>query len=33
MVEADLPFERDPALAAVEVEGYATSWAKGLGLI
>jgi len=33
MVEADKPFERDQALAAVEIEGYATSWAKGLGLI
>ena len=33
MVEADRPFERDDTLAAVEVEGYATSWAKGLGLI
>src|SRR5919197_5270664 len=33
MVEADLPFERDEALAQVEVEGYSTSWARGLGLI
>ena len=33
MVEADRPFERDDALAAVEIEGYSTSWAKGLGLI
>jgi homogentisate 1,2-dioxygenase len=33
MVEADLPFERDPALETVEVDGYATSWARGLGLI
>ena len=33
MVEADQPFERDESLAGVEVEGYATSWAKGLGLI
>ncbi|MCA1727797.1 MAG: homogentisate 1,2-dioxygenase [Actinobacteria bacterium] len=33
MVEADRPFERDDALEAVEVEGYSTSWARGLGLI
>ena len=33
MVEADLPFERDDGLAAVEIEGYATSWARGLGLL
>ena len=33
MVEADKPFEREEPLAAVEIEGYATSWAKGLGLI
>ena len=33
MVEADQPFERDEALAQVEIEGYATSWARGLGLI
>jgi homogentisate 1,2-dioxygenase len=33
MVESDLPFERDDALAAVEIDGYATSWARGLGLI
>src|SRR5207302_2765950 len=33
MVEADQPFERDESLAGVEVEGYATLWAKGLGLI
>ena len=33
MVEADLPFERDDPLATVEIEGYATSWAKGLGLL
>jgi homogentisate 1,2-dioxygenase len=33
MVESDLPFERDETLASVEVEGYATSWARGMGLI
>jgi len=33
MVESDKPFERDDALATVEVEGYATSWARGMGLI
>src|SRR6266542_149997 len=33
MVECDLPLERDDALAAVEIEGYATSWARGLGYI
>ena len=33
MVEADKPFDRDETLAGVEVEGYATSWARGLGLI
>lgn len=33
MVEADRPFHRDEALAPLEVEGYATSWARGLGLI
>jgi homogentisate 1,2-dioxygenase len=33
MVEADKPFEPDEALGAVEVDGYATSWARGLGLI
>ncbi len=33
MVECDLPLERDDALASVEVEGYATSWARGLGYI
>src|SRR5207247_5003899 len=33
MVEADRPFERDEALEAVEIEGYATSWARGMGLI
>jgi hypothetical protein len=33
MVECDLPFQREEALASVEIEGYATSWARGLGLI
>ncbi|MFN2590752.1 MAG: homogentisate 1,2-dioxygenase, partial [Actinomycetota bacterium] len=33
MVEADLPLQRDDALEAVDVEGYATSWARGLGLL
>jgi homogentisate 1,2-dioxygenase len=33
MVEADKPFERNETLGAVEIEGYATSWARGLGLI
>jgi homogentisate 1,2-dioxygenase len=33
MVEADRPLSRDDALADVEIEGYATSWARGLGLI
>jgi hypothetical protein len=33
MVEADRPFEREEPLAGVEVQGYATSWARGLGLI
>jgi homogentisate 1,2-dioxygenase len=33
MVETDLPFERDEGLADVEIEGYATSWARGLGLL
>jgi homogentisate 1,2-dioxygenase len=33
MVETDQPFERDEALATVEIEGYATSWARGMGLI
>jgi homogentisate 1,2-dioxygenase len=33
MVECDLPLERDDALAAAEVDGYATSWARGLGLL
>jgi homogentisate 1,2-dioxygenase len=33
MVECDLPFQREEALMSVEIEGYATSWARGLGLI
>jgi homogentisate 1,2-dioxygenase len=33
MVESDLPLERDDSLGGVEVEGYATSWARGMGLI
>ena len=33
MVETERPLERDEPLGAVEVEGYATSWARGLGLI
>jgi homogentisate 1,2-dioxygenase len=33
MVEADQPFQRDDALATVEIDGYATSWARGMGLI
>ena len=33
MVEADRPFEQEEPLATVEVEGYATSWARGLGLL
>src|SRR5919109_3189561 len=33
MVEADRPFQREEALAEVDVEGYSTSWARGLGLI
>jgi homogentisate 1,2-dioxygenase len=33
MVEADLPFQADDVLTTVEVEGYSTSWAKGLGLL
>lgn len=32
MVEADRPLEPDEPLVAVEVEGYSTSWARGLGL-
>ena len=33
MVEAERPLHADDSLVAVEVEGYATSWARGLGLI
>ena len=33
MVEADRPLIRDDALADVEIDGYATSWARGMGLI
>lgn len=33
MVEADRPLERDDALVPAEIEGYATSWARGLGLV
>jgi hypothetical protein len=33
MVETEKPLQRDDALATVEIEGYATSWARGLGLI
>ena len=33
MVEAENPLQADEALDTVEVEGYATSWARGLGLI
>jgi homogentisate 1,2-dioxygenase len=33
MVEAEKPLESEDALGTVEVEGYATSWARGLGLI
>jgi homogentisate 1,2-dioxygenase len=33
MVESDRPLVADEALSAGEVEGYATSWARGLGLI
>ena len=33
MVETEKPLERDDALGTVEIEGYATSWARGLGLI
>ena len=29
----NLASERDDALATVEIEGYATSWARGMGLI
>ncbi|MBI4337605.1 MAG: homogentisate 1,2-dioxygenase [Chloroflexi bacterium] len=33
MVEAERPLRVEPAALAVEVEGYATSWARGLGLV
>jgi homogentisate 1,2-dioxygenase len=33
MVEVERPLEQDESLEAVDVEGYATSWARGLGLI
>jgi homogentisate 1,2-dioxygenase len=33
MVEADRPLERDTALEAVEIKGYSTSWARGMGLV
>jgi hypothetical protein len=33
MVEAERPLRTEEALETVEVEGYATSWARGLGLI
>jgi homogentisate 1,2-dioxygenase len=33
MVEADRPLVRDESLADVEIAGYATSWARGMGLI
>ena len=33
MVETDLPLHADESLSAVEVQGYATSWAKGMGLL
>ncbi|MEX2458776.1 MAG: homogentisate 1,2-dioxygenase [Actinomycetota bacterium] len=33
MVEADRPLEAAEALSAVEIDGYATSWARGMGLI
>ena len=33
MVEADRPLQRYEVLADVEIEGYATSWARGMGLI
>lgn len=33
MVEAGRPFRRDDGLTAVEVEGYAVSWARGIGLL
>ena len=33
MVEAERPLQREEALGTIEIEGYATSWARGLGLI
>ena len=33
MVEAERPLTLADALLASEVEGYATSWARGLGLV
>jgi homogentisate 1,2-dioxygenase len=33
MVEAERPLSADQALGTVEVDGYPTSWARGLGLI
>ncbi len=33
MVEADLPLAATDDLAGVEIDGYATSWARGMGLI
>lgn len=33
MVETERPLEAEEVLGTVEVEGYATSWARGLGLI
>jgi homogentisate 1,2-dioxygenase len=33
MVEVERPLQTEGALETVEVEGYATSWAKGLGLL
>jgi homogentisate 1,2-dioxygenase len=33
MVECDRPLEPDEGLSTVEIEGYATSWARGLGLV
>jgi homogentisate 1,2-dioxygenase len=33
MVETEKPLQSEDALGTVEIEGYATSWARGLGLI
>jgi homogentisate 1,2-dioxygenase len=33
MVESTKPLQRDGSLDGVEIDGYATSWARGLGLI